>query len=211
MVIEKICDVVKLPITDIRNDDAEGSTFCELANGYEGFHLYIISRDMDEKIEVDNWFMSKLSCKKPYQCKAVLEDGRYDTDIFIFQKDWCSKIIASNDRRLNLPNLPKTFIKEFCEKNGEIESVIVKYESYCARDGRINKVCRSCGKFSFTPALDFEGAIDKYGKRHIEQTIIIKPTQTVWERSEVERLIASFAYQHGIGWDKAIKWINKSF
>ena len=210
MVIEKICGVAKLPITDvIGNKDIEGATFCG-SQDYKGYLLYIISRDMDEKIEEGDWFMDKLNCNKPYQCKAVYED-RYITDTHIFQKNWCNKIIASNQLNLDVPRIPDSFKMEFCEKNGEIDEVMVKYESHCDRDGAIDKVCRTCKQFSFVPLLNFEGAYDKNGYRFIKQLITLKSTQSQWTRDEVEKKIWMFAREHGIHFQKTKKWIDKSF
>ena len=215
MVIEKLCDVVKLPITDIRDKNIEGATFCSTPKGYDGYNIHIISWDMDEKIEVGDWFVDKRDHRNVFLCKGVHEDEYNNktifSDTYLFQKNLCSKVIASTQLNINVPRIPDSFKKEFCEKNGEIEQVMVRYESHCKRDGAINKVCRTCGKFSFVPVLNFDAAIDKDGKPYFKQLITLKPTQSQWTKDEVEKKIWAFAREHGIHFRKTKKWIDKSF
>ena len=85
------------------------------SQGKSSHHLYIIS---DDKIEEDDWVIETSNSN-------ALEQF---ADYSLNQKSMgCKKIIATTDSKLKLPQIPQSFIEEYCRKGG-IDEVDVEYE-----------------------------------------------------------------------------------
>ena len=110
-------------------------------------HLYITT---DEKIKEGDWYLwGGAEQKNIYQCK-VSEAGDLDK-LNTECKSLAKKIIATTDPKLHtneiveedmhmykksLPQIPQSFIKEYC-KAGGIDEVLVEYE---------RGICKTCGR-----------------------------------------------------------------
>ena len=87
------------------------------SQGKSSHHLYITS---DDKIEVGDWYIDTQT-NTVYRCDSHKES--LSTDDF----DEFKKIIATTDSELKLPQIPQSFIEEYCRKGG-IDELDVEYE-----------------------------------------------------------------------------------
>ena len=119
---KKRCKVVMLPTTEKSRLFKGGGSLNYLPHSVDNGdgwrspqHLYIIS---DDKIEEGDWVIETSNSN-------ALEQF---ADYSLNQKSMgCKKIIATTDSKLKLPQIPQSFIEEYCRKGG-IDEVDVEYE-----------------------------------------------------------------------------------
>ena len=86
-------------------------------------NIYIIS---DEEIKGDDWIY-RYEDKKVFQSKSYFSEGNP------LKKGLITKIIATTDTSLNLPQIPQQFIQQYIEeynKDNQITEVLVEVEEY---------------------------------------------------------------------------------
>ena len=178
---KKRCKVVMLPTTEKSRLFKGGGSLNYLPHSVDNGdgwrspqHLYIIS---DDKIEEGDWVIETSNSN-------ALEQF---ADYSLNQKSMgCKKIIATTDSELKLPQIPQSFIEEYCRKGG-IDEVDVEYEMLC---GVVVGMC-SCSKLD----IDCQ-CLRLHLKVNSSNEITIHPIKDTYTREEVYK-IAKVAYRMG--------------
>ena len=141
---------------------------------YKPQHLYITS---DE--EINNCWI--LNPNKP-----ELSPMHCHTTSGLIQG--CRKIIASSDKSLGLPQIPQSFVKEFCEKGG-IDKVMVEYDVLSSTKAVLINFGSNDPIKDLSESTPFETKL-----KLIANTIIITPIEEkMYSREEVISKIREFS------------------
>lgn len=176
--------------------------------GFIPHHLYITS---NQPISVGDWFYRDTSI---YKCIEVLDNdivfmGKknsvYGKRKVYWSKDLCKKIIATTDSELvtytdykgrpevnedkivythNLPQIPQSFIKSYCDSNGSVDSVLVEVEPTC-----------KCNNYLEHYFEQEEGKCKENTyqiKTNDKNEVIITPNKTSWSREEVIEILTNY-------------------
>lgn len=99
-------------------------------------YIYIVS---DEQICENDYYLNPVT-------ETVYRANENDIDaIKNFEKNKndeilvAKKIIATNNKVLNLPLIPENFIQKYCVKNGNLDNIFVEYDDDCLiiKDGQV--------------------------------------------------------------------------
>lgn len=102
------------------------------------YHIYFIS---NEPIQKNDWFYNTIQ-------KCIYKNDIENYDI---NKEYLKKIIASTNPDLNIPIIPITYIKYFCDVEGE-EEINLHYENESSLKIVNNEICFSPIKTSWNRA-----------------------------------------------------------
>lgn len=158
-------------------------------------HLYILS---NEEIKTGDWIYR-------YEDKKVFQSKSYFSEDNPLKKGLITKIIATTDTSLGLPQPSQQFIKYYIEEYNK-GNVINKVEVEVKRRIEFN------GCHSYESSVNFDLKINS------NNTINIKPIKDSWTREEVLQLISNFSKEFSLynklEFEKSlnctIKWIDNN-
>lgn len=170
-------------------------------------NLYILSND---EIKVDDWVLVQCSEIEVTHIRKVTgyynEQFLFDNNNQIYM-DYCTKIIATTDKTLGLPQIPKEFIEAYIlsynmGSMNTITEIMVEYEDFISS----NPIWNSKNPLSnviVRPRVD------------INNCIIITAVKTTYSKEEVKALLHNLAkemYKRGIIFnpESTEKWIEQN-
>lgn len=164
--------------------------------GKNNMHMYILS---DDEIVDNTWTLCLDELDHPEDAIRFHKTGAYCSG--------CRKIIASTDKKLNLPTPSKAFIAKYCELGG-IDTIMVEY---------VEK-----------DITEFYSGVEFYGESEVivgykevpkvspDNTITIHPTKATFTRAEVEQILNKYqdhlqANTNITLFGIASQWFNKNY
>lgn len=172
------CKIFMLPTTDkigsIHKAPETGNLyFGTCSSTYKHYHLYITSCDDIMKSDVCIDIQERILFN-------AISDFRY------LSTGTYRKIIATTNNSLNLPRPSNDFVRKYCESNGKISDILVKYvtDFSCIHFNKVG-ACRpdcfeSCEVFRKTISVPFTAK---------DNTITILPEKTSWTKNEVIKIV----------------------
>tara|TARA_R110000772_G_scaffold17946_3_gene50133 strand:+ start:222010 stop:222690 length:681 start_codon:yes stop_codon:yes gene_type:complete len=186
---------------------------------WQAIHLYITT---DEFINEGDWYISITHTMDGRDIKPQIWKNAGNPCV---EQPMGGKIIATTDRSLKIPNgkpyesqdlvkvivrpeksLPQpstSFIKEYCDRNGLDEIMVV-----------FNEVNHCCGAQGFGQGLDDRCPAckdDLPTPKLVNNEIIILLSKNTWNRKEIIDLFYDFAlYKTSLNIDQVNDWVNEN-
>lgn len=147
---------------------------------YKPKHLYFVS---DEKVKEGDWFIYRNKLYNEFKESVTPSVTTYIrkypnnevheqfSEVYL---SYCKKIVATTDISLGLPLIGNAFIAKYIKFKGDIDEVMLNVESYT--------------ETTYDGGIDISYPVKKVSVRD-DNTVIISPVKSSWNRNEVLYLI----------------------